>query len=186
VAEYIESRAEEVKPGTVAKEMSVLKHCLRLAVEWGELNQNPAAGARLPDVDLNAKQVVLRHTKNGEERVAYINALAMRVFQSMNLSIRKQRGDRGVLWPHVTPEQVSMRFIRAARLAGAPEGTSFHTLRHTYATQLKLAGRDLDDIRRLLGHGDLRMTQRYAKITDPHLAKAADALDGVLNLPMTT
>lgn len=43
-------------------------------------------------------------------------------------------------------------------------------------------GRDLDDIRRLLGHGDLRMTRRYAKITDPHLAKAADALDGILTL----
>jgi integrase len=48
VSEYIEKRADTVKPGTVAKEMSVLKHCLRLAVEWGELNQNPAAGARLP------------------------------------------------------------------------------------------------------------------------------------------
>jgi integrase len=48
VAEYIEARAADVKPGTVAKEMSVLKHCLKLAVEWGELNQNPAAGARLP------------------------------------------------------------------------------------------------------------------------------------------
>ncbi len=50
VAEYIEKRAETVKPGTVAKEMSVLKHCLKLAVEWGELNQNPAAGARLPQL----------------------------------------------------------------------------------------------------------------------------------------
>lgn len=50
VAEYIEARAAEVKPGTVTKEMSVLKHCLKLAVEWGELNQNPAAGARLPQL----------------------------------------------------------------------------------------------------------------------------------------
>jgi integrase len=48
VSEYIEARAETVKPGTVAKEMSVLKHCLRLAVEWGLLNENAAAGARLP------------------------------------------------------------------------------------------------------------------------------------------
>jgi len=47
VAEYIEARASDVKPGTVTKEMSVLKHCLKLAMEWGELNQNPAAGARL-------------------------------------------------------------------------------------------------------------------------------------------
>jgi integrase len=50
VADYIETRAETVKPGTIAKEMSVLKHCLRLAVEWGELNQNAAAGARLPQL----------------------------------------------------------------------------------------------------------------------------------------
>ncbi len=52
VAEYIEVRSDEdkVAPATVAKEVSVLKHCLRLAVEWGELNANPAAGARLPQL----------------------------------------------------------------------------------------------------------------------------------------
>jgi integrase len=52
VGEYIETRSgsDEMKPATVAKEISVLKHCLRLAVEWGELNQNPAAGARLPQL----------------------------------------------------------------------------------------------------------------------------------------
>jgi len=48
IARLIETRSEEVKPGTVAKEMSVLKHCLRLAVEWEMIHQNPAAGARLP------------------------------------------------------------------------------------------------------------------------------------------
>ena len=52
VAEYIEARSDtdKMKPATVAKEISVLKHCLRLAVEWGELNQNAAAGARLPQL----------------------------------------------------------------------------------------------------------------------------------------
>jgi integrase len=48
VAGYIETRSETVKPATVAKEMSVLKHCLKLAVEWELIHQNPAAGARLP------------------------------------------------------------------------------------------------------------------------------------------
>jgi len=48
VATYIETRSEMVKPGTVAKEMSVLKHCLKLAVEWDLLHENAAAGARLP------------------------------------------------------------------------------------------------------------------------------------------
>ena len=50
IAEYIETRSETVKPGTVAKEMSVLKHALKLAVEWDLLHTNPAAGARLPKI----------------------------------------------------------------------------------------------------------------------------------------
>ncbi len=30
----IDERVESVKPGAICKEMSVLKHCLKLAVEW--------------------------------------------------------------------------------------------------------------------------------------------------------
>jgi integrase len=48
VAEYISARSEEVAPGTVQKEITVLKHALRLAVEWELLNSNPAQGAKLP------------------------------------------------------------------------------------------------------------------------------------------
>jgi hypothetical protein len=32
----------ETAPGTIAKEISTLKHALRLAIEWGELHQNAA------------------------------------------------------------------------------------------------------------------------------------------------
>jgi hypothetical protein len=51
VAKYIERRTtgeDAVSPTTVAKEVQALKHCLKLAVEWGELHHNAAAGARLP------------------------------------------------------------------------------------------------------------------------------------------
>lgn len=50
IAQYIETRSETVKPGTVAKEMSVLKHALKLAVEWDLLQSNSATGARLPKI----------------------------------------------------------------------------------------------------------------------------------------
>jgi integrase len=50
VVEYIETRSKTVKPGTVAKEVSTLKHCLRLAVDWGLLYENAASRARLPEV----------------------------------------------------------------------------------------------------------------------------------------
>ena len=70
VSEYIETRALKVKPGTVVKEMSVLKHCLKLAVEWGELNQNPASGARLPQLP----QGKTRYLTPGELKAALESA----------------------------------------------------------------------------------------------------------------
>jgi integrase len=48
VAEYISARSETVAPGTIQKEISVIKHALKLAVEWELLNVNPAQGAKLP------------------------------------------------------------------------------------------------------------------------------------------
>jgi integrase len=48
VADYILKRSETVAAGTVTKEVSTLKHALRLAVEWELLTMNPAQGAKLP------------------------------------------------------------------------------------------------------------------------------------------
>jgi integrase len=48
VADYISTRSETVAPGTIQKEVTVLKHALKLAVEWELLNQNVAQGAKLP------------------------------------------------------------------------------------------------------------------------------------------
>lgn len=48
VAEFISARSETVAPGTVFKEVTTLKHALRLAVEWQLLHTNVAQGASLP------------------------------------------------------------------------------------------------------------------------------------------
>ena len=48
VADYISDRSEKVSPGTIQKEVTVLKHALRLAVEWELLNNNAAQGVKLP------------------------------------------------------------------------------------------------------------------------------------------
>lgn len=151
--------------------------CLSLGTRRGELMD-----ATIPDVDLELLQVTLRKTKNGKPRTVPINSLALQVFEAMGVPERKRRKDRGVLFPDVTPEQVSMKFIRACRVAGV-ENFSIHSLRHTYASFLRLNGADLFDIQKLLGHSDPRMTQRYTHLSSAHLAAAASRLDGVLTLP---
>jgi integrase len=136
----------------------------------------------LPDIDLDARTILLRRTKNGKTRPAFINDLAVQVFDSMGIGERKRRKDRARLFPGITPAQLTVRFIRACRDAGV-EDFSFHDLRHTYASHLRMAGADLHDLQKLLGHSDPRMTNRYAHLSNAHLDNTAQRLNGVLTLP---
>ena len=94
-----------------------LQQATALAVSLGT-RRGELMAVTVPDVDLHHRQVALRKTKNGKPRTVYINNLAMQVFASMGLAERKHKQDRGVLWPSITPEQLSMRFLcRHAPLA---------------------------------------------------------------------
>ncbi|WP_428492136.1 tyrosine-type recombinase/integrase [Rhodopila sp.] len=66
----------------------------------------------------------------------------------------------------------------AARRAELP-GVTPHILRHTGATWMAMAGVPMDEIARLLGHGDSRITQRvFAKFSPEYLRNAVAALNG--------
>ncbi|MGA9060116.1 MAG: tyrosine-type recombinase/integrase, partial [Terracidiphilus sp.] len=52
--------------------------------------------------------------------------------------------------------------------------------RHTFATWLRQRGTELDVIASQLGHRDLRMTKRYAKIAAIQVHDAVGKLDALL------
>jgi integrase len=54
---------------------------------------------------------------------------------------------------------------KVCEIGGFPE-LHFHDLRHTFCSNLLLSGADLRDVREMIGHKDLRMTDRYTHLTD--------------------
>lgn len=50
------------------------------------------------------------------------------------------------------------------RIAGCQD-FRFHDLRHTFCSNLLLSGSDLKDVKEMIGHSDLAMTDRYSHLT---------------------
>ena len=83
-------------------------------------------------------------------------------------------------------KDISNAFQRAVERLGLNESITdsrqkvvFHTLRHTYASWLVMAGVDLYTTQKLMGHKNSQMTQRYAHLAPEHLGKAVNLLESV-------
>ena len=56
------------------------------------------------------------------------------------------------------------------------KGVTWHTLRHTFASRLVMAGVDLKTVQELMGHKTIAMTARYAHLAPTHKSQALETL----------
>ena len=72
-------------------------------------------------------------------------------------------------------QKIKKSFFTAVKKS-AILGFHFHDLRHTFTSQLVMAGVGLNTVRELLGHKSLEMTIRYSHLSPDHKKRAVDVL----------
>ena len=131
------------------------------------------------DVALDRREIHLDLTKNGSSRYVALNSEAVRVLRELatehkRLGIAKDatlflNGHRK---PIADPREW---FLNACKEADI-EGVTWHTLRHTFASRLVMAGVDLKTLQDLMGHKTIAMTARYAHLSPDHRLNALEKL----------
>lgn len=131
------------------------------------------------DVDMSGRIVTIvgKTAKSGKTRHIPLNDEAFDVL----LKWHGQRGNSELVFP--SPDDGDrmgsiktawLRLMRSAKIGNF----RFHDTRHDFASQLVMAGVDLNTVRELLGHSDIKMTLRYAHLAPQKLAAAVAMLGG--------
>ncbi|MBR5570559.1 MAG: site-specific integrase [Oscillospiraceae bacterium] len=129
------------------------------------------------DVDLDARQITLRHTKNSKIQVIPLCSVMVNILREY-IAIRGGEAEQ-YLFCNQFGEMLTMNALRLAiakynRSRGV-EKTSTHLYRHTFARKYLVdCGGDAFMLQKLLGHSTLKMTKHYCAIYDSDIAKNFD------------
>lgn len=141
-----------------------LQEIVLFALNTG-MRQDEILSLEWPNVDLFRKTILVVKSKNGEKRTIPMN---QRVFELLKAKARaNQNNDKIVFASEAGTKILRRNLMRAfynARNRAKIIDFHFHDLRHTFATRLAQSGIDLYMISKLLGHKDIKMTQRYSHI----------------------
>jgi len=138
---------------------------LRTGMRIGE-----ALGLRLNDLDIKGRKVHLYEgEKNSMGRVVYLSDDAL---FAIKLWLRRRNENQEFIFygksnGHLCYSTGRGLFVKYLKKSGLDQkGYTVHCLRHTFASELLNAGMRLECLQQLLGHQDIEVTRRYARLTD--------------------
>ncbi|MBM4462334.1 MAG: hypothetical protein FJ012_03215 [Chloroflexi bacterium] len=124
--------------------------------------------ARVVFLSESAAEWVGRYLRSRED---YFRPLFIRYAGAEDIS---KDGER----MRLTPRSVQRIVKKYGRMCHLQVKTSPHTLRHSFATDLLIAGADIRSVQEMLGHESITTTQVYTHVTDRHLKEVHRVFHG--------
>lgn len=128
---------------------------------------------RWEDFDLERRQWRIPITKTGRPRFVPLSNGVLALLANVP-------HDENCPWVFANPktkkpyQSIFITWNRARKQAGLSD-VRIHDLRHSFASFLVNAGRSLYEVQRILGHTQIKTTQRYAHLSQDTLLDAANA-----------
>lgn len=151
---------------------------LDIALNTG-MRKSEQFSVTLDQVDFQQKYIHLNKTKNGSDRYVSLNSKALKVFRSLKTEHKRrnlQEGSRLFLSRRGVPMSDPREWFNAACEEAKIVGVTWHTLRHTFASRLVMAGVDLKTVQELMGHKTIQMAARYSHLAPAHKLSALERL----------
>lgn len=155
-----------------------LKPAVILSLNTG-IRKGTLLGLLWSDVNFDAMTVSLRREimKAGRDAVLPLNGEALRTLKEWKAFSGGEDG--GYVFPSENGgrrKDTSRAFQRVVKRAGIKNFT-WHCMRHDFASQLAMRGVALHIVQRLMCHGSMAMTQRYAHLSETVLGEAVRRLE---------
>lgn len=160
-----------------------LKHKALLFTAYSAgLRISEVVALKITDIDSDRMQIRVESAKGKKDRMV---TLARATLQILREYVREYKPNHFLFEgqhssEHYSTSSAQKVFHQVFAGMGLPKTTSFHSLRHSYATHLLENGTDIKYIQELLGHNDIRTTLKYTHVSRKELGKIESPIDKIL------
>ena len=146
------------------------KLLIQLLLDTG-LRAKELLSLRKSDINIEKRYIIVRNTKNGEERIVFFTEETKKLFEKY---IKNMNNNEKLF--NMSYDALYKKLKRLGKKLGIDLRP--HILRHTFATQAIRKGMPLPVVQKLLGHKDIRTTQIYTHLVTEDLQKIYEKIFG--------
>lgn len=175
----------ETELGKLFRALSNKKHkAMLFTIYSAGLRVSELANLKIGDIDSQRMQIFIARAKGKKDRYVNLSPVLLDILRRYIQEYKPkpkmylfESEQTGTAYPTRTIQQI---FTNAKNGSGIRKEVGIHSLRHSFATHLLEKGTDIKYIKELLGHFNIKTTERYLHVSKQKLVNIISPLDDLI------